>query len=349
MASASVAVDFELDEFLQTQSNLDSFQENQANHPMKLGCFDSLPNDVDDMEILLQAEIQLTQKPPNNLYDTVVTINDEEILLCFRDISSVADRIRLLPDYGQRSAKWLDAMADFGSAKIYMKNVDELLLWIHEHPVSDEQLYQGVIRYMKWLHFEDLDEDGKPINAATTIGSKLSSYTKFFKFVHHINLKLLLPEAEDAIAKWSKKQDPAKQAKTMEDTEMLRLYQLPDEADVIPRKAFVGCSISFAGRGIEAHKLPYTKVLPIRNADNVIETVAVKYIRKQQHGVPVELTTFITGELEVNAVMTMYDAHTDKSKTGNFFQYIDPRTMKVRNVTNANVGHNELAGCGKLL
>ena len=280
MASAA-AVDFEFDEFFQSQSNLGEFQENISGHPLRVGCFDTQPNDVDDEPLLMQGEMQLTQLAPSDLYE--VKIADEEIVECLRDISSDAERIRLLPDYGQRSKVWTDAMADFGSAKIYMKNLEEMLLWVHEHQVPDELLYQGVIRYMRFLHFDDLDESGKPINCATTIGSKLSAYTKFFKFVYHINLKLMLPEAEDSIAKWSKKQDPAKQAKTMIDDEMFRLYNLPDEADVIPRKAFVGCSTAFAGRGVEAHKLPFQKVLPIRNKENEIDTIAVKYIRKKQH------------------------------------------------------------------
>ena len=61
----------------------------------------------------------------------------------------------------------------------------------------------------------------------------------------------------------------------MIEEEMLRLYDLPDEADVIPRKAFVGCGIAFAGRGIVAYKLQFSKVLPIRDKDNEVETVAV--------------------------------------------------------------------------
>ena len=205
----------------------------------------------------------LTQQAPADKYER--HIEDQEIVAVVLDIVSESERIQMLPDYGQRSTQWLDATADFGSAKEYMKNVEKMLLWVHEHPVPGEELYKGVMRYMKYLHFEDLNEEGKPINCATTIGSKLSSFNKIFKFVHHVNLKILLPEAEDAIAKWSKKQDPAKQARTMVEEEMLRLYDLPDEADIIPRKAFVRCGIAFAGRGIEAHKLQFSKVLPIRD------------------------------------------------------------------------------------
>ena len=186
-------------------------------------------------------------------------------------------------------------------------------------------------------------KSGEPINCASSIRSKVSAFSQ------KVDLKVLLPEAEDCLSKWEKKQDPQTQAKTMDESEMIRLYNLPPTAANIPKQAFVGCQLAFAGRGIEGHKLLFTSVKPAHDEDQEVTNIAVKYIRKKTAGIPVVLETFITGTMEIRAVMLLYNAHTAKSKTGNFFAYVDEKTMKVKDIKNPNIGHNPLSECGKYI
>ena len=65
---------------------------------------------------LMQGEMQLTQQAPNDLYD--VQLADEEIIDCVRDLSSDAEMIRLLPNYGQRST-WLFMVQPKSTGKIW--------------------------------------------------------------------------------------------------------------------------------------------------------------------------------------------------------------------------------------
>ena len=321
---------FDLEGYFNTQSNLKEFQGKKEEEQV----------DVVD-EMLMQEDFILTQVEKRDSDSPV--IEDGEIAEMFTE----AEKIAALPDYGQNSTAWKDCMEDFSSAPIYDKAVKQMLLWVHQHPVAAEQLHEGVVRYIKYLHFEDVNEDGKPNNCASSIRSKISAFNKFFLFVHKVELKTLAPELEDCVGKWEKKQAPQTQAKTMTESQLVRLYELPDTCEIIPKKAFVGCSTAFAGRGIEAHKMGYTSVKPLRNDDGKVEQISVAYERRKQNGIPVVLETYITGDLEISAVMGMYDAHTTKSKEGNFFAYIDSKTGKVKNVANPNIGHNSLSDCGK--
>ena len=250
------------------------------------------------------------------------------------------------PDFGQRSPRWLNAMQDFPSARVYDNRLNDFFNYWH---LKHEELSfaQAVLGYFEDKH-KLMNDDGTPRHRPTSMRSWLSIFKKFVEEVPEYNYVLPIASIEGSLSKWEKKQARIIKAKTFSPCELIRMLTLPDTPDNLPSRVYGVISTGMAGRGIEVAYLKREDIEPlvVPGSPSAFNRYEVFYERAKSEGPPERLSAFITGEFECG-VLTRYLGHLDSfnhPRNGRLFMKL---TNKYK--PTAPIGKNTLADAGKKL
>jgi integrase len=174
--------------------------------------------------------------------------------------------------------------------------------------------------------------------------SWLSVFCKFWKYVKLVNLKQVAPMIEARIATQEKKQNSAKQARTLTRESLWDFYNLPNTAHNLGDKAYAACRMSFARRSTEILGLKFEHVTRSIEEGTGEMKIIISYQRTKVKGVPERSNALITGALEVK-ILNEYEATFPMiDRQRNHFRKLIPTANGVGiKGTLANIGHNTAA------
>lgn len=135
--------------------------------------------------------------------------------------------VATLPDYGQNSAEWLEAMEGFHSAAVYQARVQEFLHY-HSHQqeadASERSMRSSLNPFFNAKNAEK-NPNGTRKFKSTTLRGVLSALKLYWKIIFSVHdVAKLVPIIETHLKRWEHAQAPPKKAKTLDDDDLERYF-----------------------------------------------------------------------------------------------------------------------------
>jgi hypothetical protein len=250
----------------------------------------------------------------------------EEITLVLSQLSTESRN-----ELGLNAASWVSFLNVFQSADIYVKKVNEFLVYFLNdtvnYPTKDMNL--SLVAYFQSMHDNEI--------APTTLQSWLAMFKKFWVHTGMGDLKVKIPIIQENIKKWKKTHTVTKAA-VFTKKNLLDYHHLPDTEESLVRKAHSVAAIGLSGRKTELERLDFSdvkKVVPAHGdevsaeAYYLIRSDKLKSTDPRVANFDASNTSVITEKMEVEALDRYIACFAESDRIGRFFKKLTTRGSRI--------------------